>query len=153
MSASINTKTILRIISLLLILFWIFLGVDPALGQDLSPEGTKDAKLLSEKKERAEFEIMVVAKQPGALIAMYNTLNGPVDEDSLVQLGDYCYTEVKGNSYQRVMISWFLPDQPKDGTPWAITNYGQGFRVIEVLNKSLADKYPALKAWSKSDLP
>ena len=97
----------------------------------------------------ATYESEVVAIKQGKLLAFYNTLSAPVDKESLENMAWHCYEQGKGKSYERVMISWYLPDQTKGDKPWAVSNFSKTKQVIEILDEAAANRYPAVKRWNQ----
>lgn len=96
-----------------------------------------------------QYETMVVAKKNKLMLALYNTLSVPVDEESLTALAQHCYTEVGGKDYEKVLINWYLPGQPKGEKPWAVSNFSKELAVVEILDEDMAKKFPSAKRWQQ----
>lgn len=90
-------------------------------------------KAMDDQRLLPHYELMVVAKKPGVMIALYGTLQEPVDEILLFRLGKVCFDEVNGSSYDQVFINWYIEGTSKLETPWAITNYDKNSSVLRIL--------------------
>ena len=112
--------------------------------QTLAMAGTAPADT-----EMATYKAEVVSIKPGKLLAFYNTLSAPVDRESLEAMARHCYAEGKGQNYERVMMSWYLPDQKKGDKPWAVSNFSKTKQVIEILDEAAAKRFPAVKRWNQ----
>lgn len=95
------------------------------------------------------YESLVVAKKGTEMLALYNTLSDPVDKESFETLARYCYGEVGGGMYKKVLINWYLPGQSKGEKPWAVSNFGQDLEVIEILDEEMVKKFPSVKRWQQ----
>ena len=80
------------------------------------------------------IDTMIVTKKPGELIAAYCTLSAPVTEPELGLLADEIFEHLQGKLYTWVAINWYLPDHPKGIKPWAISNFGEGDRLVQILD-------------------
>lgn len=133
--------------------FWFLVAASTLLAvEDCRATTSVSGTVISDGKQDGDgssYEMMVVSKQDGVMLALYNTLAFPVDKDSLQNLARSCYGKVGGKNYKKVLINWYLPEQLKGGKPWAVSNFANDMSVIEILDSSQVKKFQSAKRWQQ----